>query len=59
MYENRVLRKIIGCKKGEIMGDWIKLHNEELYSLCFSQNIMRMFRSRWMRQAGHVTLMRV
>ena len=33
MFENRVLRKIFGPKRGEVIGDWRKLHNEELYDL--------------------------
>jgi hypothetical protein len=30
VFENRVLRRISGPKKNEIIGDWRKLHNEEL-----------------------------
>jgi hypothetical protein len=26
--ENRVLRRIIGPKRDEVTGEWIKLHNE-------------------------------
>jgi hypothetical protein len=33
VFENRVLRKIFGPKRGEVIGDWRKLHNEELYDL--------------------------
>jgi hypothetical protein len=29
MFENRVLRKILGPKKDEVTGEWRKLHNEE------------------------------
>jgi hypothetical protein len=36
------------------MGDWRKLHNEELHNLYFSPNIIRMIKSRRMRWAGHV-----
>jgi hypothetical protein len=39
------------------MGDWRKLHNEELHNLYFSPNIIRMFMSRRMRWAGHVARM--
>jgi hypothetical protein len=28
--ENRVLRRILGPKRGEMKGGWRKLHNEEL-----------------------------
>jgi hypothetical protein len=27
--ENRVLRRIFGPKRDEVMGEWRKLHNEE------------------------------
>jgi hypothetical protein len=29
--ENRVLRRIFGPKRDEVMGEWRKLHNEELH----------------------------
>jgi hypothetical protein len=28
VFENRVLRKIFGPKRDEVIGDWRKLHNE-------------------------------
>jgi hypothetical protein len=31
--ENRVLRRIFGPKSDEVMGEWRKLHNEELHNL--------------------------
>jgi hypothetical protein len=33
VFENRVLRRIFGPKRGEVTGDWRKLHNEELHNL--------------------------
>jgi hypothetical protein len=30
VFENRVLRSMIGLKRDEVTGEWIKLHNEEL-----------------------------
>jgi hypothetical protein len=32
-FENRVLRRIFGPKRDQIMGEWRKLHNEELRDL--------------------------
>jgi hypothetical protein len=32
MYWNKVLRIIFGQKRDEIIGDWRKLHNEELHA---------------------------
>jgi hypothetical protein len=54
VYEKRVQRRIFGPKKDEIVGRWRKLHNElrDLYS---TPNIIRMFKSRGIRWAGHVT----
>jgi hypothetical protein len=39
------------------MGDWRKLHNEELHNLYSSLNIIRMIKSRRMSWAGHVPRM--
>jgi hypothetical protein len=33
-FENRVLRRIFGPKRGEVTGEWRKLHKEELHNLC-------------------------
>ena len=39
IFRNRVLRKIFGPKRGNIMGEWQKQHNETLYDL-YSPNIL-------------------
>jgi hypothetical protein len=54
VFENRVLRRIFGAKRDEVMGNWRKLHNEELHNLYSSSNIIRMIKSRRMRWAGYV-----
>jgi hypothetical protein len=56
VFENRVLR-IFGPTRDEVMGDWRKLHNEELHNLYSSPNIIRMIKSRRMTWAGHVAQM--
>jgi hypothetical protein len=47
--ENRMLRRIFGLTRDEMMGDWGKLHDEGLHNLCFSPNVIRMIKSRRMR----------
>jgi hypothetical protein len=54
VFENRVLRRIFGPKRDEVMGEWRKLHNEELRDLYSSPSIIRIINSRRMRWAGHV-----
>jgi hypothetical protein len=33
VFESRVLRKIFASQRGEVTGDWRKLHNEDLRNL--------------------------
>jgi hypothetical protein len=54
VFQNRVLRRIIGPKRDEVTGEWRKLHNGELRDLYSSPSIIRIIRSRRMRRAGHV-----
>jgi hypothetical protein len=56
VFDNRVLRKIVGPKREED-GSWRKLHNDELHSLYSSPNIVMVIKSRRMRWAGHVARM--
>jgi hypothetical protein len=56
VFENRVLRRIFGPKRDEVIG-WRKLHNEELHNLYSSPSITGMIRSWWMRWALHVASM--
>jgi hypothetical protein len=58
LFENRVLRRIFGSKRDEVMGEWRKLHNEELNGLYSLPNIVRVIKARRMRWAGHVARMR-
>jgi hypothetical protein len=57
VFENRVLRRIFSLKRNEVMGEWRKLHNEELRNLYTSPNIIRIMKSRRKRWAGHVARM--
>jgi hypothetical protein len=56
-FENRVLRRISGWKRDEMLGDWRKLHNEELHNLYPLPNIIRINKSRRIKWAGHVACM--
>jgi hypothetical protein len=48
VFENRVLRRIFGPKRDEVMGGWRKLHNEELHNLYSSPSIIRIIKPmRW------------
>jgi len=51
--ENRIQRPIFGPRRDE-NGKWRRLHNEELYSLYRSPNIVRVIKLRW---AGNVVRM--
>jgi hypothetical protein len=42
VFENRVLRRIFGPKRDEVIGDRRKLRNEKLHNLYSSPNIIRM-----------------
>jgi hypothetical protein len=41
VFENRVLRRVLGPKRDEVTGKWRNLHNEELNDLYFLRNILR------------------
>jgi hypothetical protein len=58
VFENRVVRKIFGPKRGEVKGEWKKLHKEELNNLYSSPSIFRVIKTRRMSWAGHVARMR-
>jgi hypothetical protein len=57
MFEIRVLRRIFGLKRDEVIGGWRKLHNEELHNLYSSASIIKKTRSGRMRWARHVERM--
>jgi hypothetical protein len=57
VFENRVLRRIFGPKRDEVMGEWRKLRSGELHNLYSSPDIVRQIKSRRMRWAGHVARM--
>jgi hypothetical protein len=56
VFENRVLRRVFGPKKGEVMGGWRKLCSGKLHNLYSSPDIIRQIKSWWV---GHVARMGV
>ena len=54
MFENRLLTRIFGPKRGDVRGECRKIHNEELNDLYCSPNIVRVIKLRRMRWAGRV-----
>ena len=57
MFENRGLRRVFGPKRDEVIGEWRKLHDEDISDLYSLPNIVRVVKSRRMRWAGHVARM--
>jgi hypothetical protein len=57
VFENRVLRRTLVCKSGEVTGEWRKLHNQELNALYSAPTIVRVIKSRIMRWVRHVAWM--
>jgi hypothetical protein len=53
VYESRILRRVFGSKRDEILRHWRKLRNK-LHNLYSSPSIIRMIKSMRMRCAGHV-----
>ena len=41
-----MLRKTFGPKSDEMIGEWRKLHIDELYALYFSPNIIRVIKKK-------------
>jgi len=49
--------RTFGPRRDEVMGEWGRLHNEELNDLYSSPKIVRVIKSRRIRWAGHVVRM--
>jgi hypothetical protein len=53
VFENGVLRRIFGSKRGEATGNKRRLQNEELYYLYSSPNTVRVIKTKIMRWVKH------
>jgi hypothetical protein len=52
-----VLRRKFRCKREKVIGDWRRLHNEDLRNMYDSPDIITVIKSRRMGWAGHVARM--
>jgi hypothetical protein len=57
VFENRVLRRVFGHKRDEIIGGCRIFHNEELRNFHSSSNTIRMMKTGSMGWAGRQTCM--
>jgi hypothetical protein len=57
VFEKRVPREIFGAKRDNVIWDWKRPHNKELYDLCSPPNFIWVMKSRRMRWVGHVASM--
>ena len=44
VFENMVLRRIFGPRRDEVMGEWRRVHNEEINDLYCSPNMVRVIK---------------
>jgi hypothetical protein len=56
VFENKLLRRKFVPKRDGVTGEWRKLHNEELYYLYRSPNIISVIKQRRIRWVGYVAL---
>jgi len=54
MYDNSVLSIIFKPMRDEVIGEWIKVHKEELNDLNSPPNFVGVIKSRRKRWAAHV-----
>jgi hypothetical protein len=54
VFKNRVLRRIFGSKRDEVIWEWRKLHKDEFDDLYSIPPIVRVIKSRKMRWVWYV-----
>jgi hypothetical protein len=55
--KNCILLLLFEPKMDEVTGEWKRIQNEELYTMYFSRNIIRVINYRRLMWAGHVACM--
>jgi hypothetical protein len=55
--ENILRRETFTAKRDEVIGEWRRLHNAELYDLYFSHNFVRVIKTTTVRLVWHVAYM--
>jgi hypothetical protein len=53
VFQNTVLRRMLGPKRDEVKGEWRSLNYKELHNLYSSPNVLQVVKSTQMRQVGH------
>jgi hypothetical protein len=53
VFENRVLSRVFGPERDEMIGDWRKHNDKELHNLSSSPNVIKMIKTKKMRWEGH------
>ena len=54
VFENRALSGLFGPKSDEVIEEWRRIHNKELYGLYSTPHIIRVIKLKRLRWAGHV-----
>jgi hypothetical protein len=57
VFEHKLLKRLFGAKRNEVMGELRKLHSGEPHSLYSSPDIIRQIKSSRISWAGHVARM--
>jgi hypothetical protein len=57
VFENSVLRRLLGPRGDEVTGEWRRLDNNDVYTLYSSPNIIPVIKTRRLRWAGYVAQM--
>jgi hypothetical protein len=57
VFGDRMLRRIFGPRRDEVMGGWRKLHNEEFHDLYSSRSINIIIKTGRMRWVGYAARM--